>query len=316
MAEITYKKEDETGIQRIPVNPPRPIPTNTPEEFDKRSQTPNNPYGSAKAKNTSGPVGSPFAISSDWRISKNAEGVASHLAPNAQLPEGHTLVPNSNSPNINRAIINFRLNNQKNPAPAPATPATPAAGAAPTPAAPTPAAPTPTPAGAAPAVAAADKKKKADEKKKPWWSNLQGSALDLPTRLGVSDANGKKPAPAGGGWVGPSNYNALNRKFGDAQRSFTDIQKEAYPNGGGGKDNANEIALHQADLLKRGETESVTVIGPNGVATDKVFKRSPQFEEDQTMSTAKENRAMARSKKWSQSDSAQKQWRARYFRGK
>lgn len=302
-------ENSDTGIQRIPFDPPRPIPTNTPEEFAKRSQTPNTPYGSVEAKNPSGPVGSPFAISSDWRISRNAEGVASHLAPNAQLPEGHALVPNSNSSNINRAIINFRLNNQKNAA-------TPAVASAPTsdPAAPAVPAPAPTdPAAAAPAAAPA-----ANKDKPKWWANLRGSALDLPTRLGVRDANGQKPAPiAGNDFLNEGGYNALDRNFGDAQLSFTDIQAGAYPELANPKDDVgNESAFHRADLLRRGETENITVIGPNGVPMDKVIKRNPQFEEDQTMSTAKEKRAMARSQKWSQTESVQKSWRAKYFKRK
>jgi hypothetical protein len=237
-------------------------------------------------------------LSKDWRISKDKEGGYHHVAPNTQAEEGHTLVGGSNTTNASDAMWKFRgmrsaARNQAVADPAAEVAADPVsteprkewqpmgfAGVA----------------NSRPAPVVPD-----GEKAKPnWWANLKGTSLDAPARL-KGDGNS---------FVG-GNYNPLNRAVGDQQTSFTDMQKRAMPDSGAIK--GSEEGLHEADLLARGETEQMDVINAQGQVVPQVFSRAPQFEEDPTMSAAKERRLMARSRKWGQTETLQKQWRGRVF---
>lgn len=238
-------------------------------------------------------------FSKDWRISKDGEGGFHLVAPNSRAEEGHTFVEGSNTTNATDAMWKFRgMRNTARNAAAKANPPDPnaeseksepkkewspmgfdaVANSRPVPIIPE------------------------GEKAKPnWWANLKGTSLDAPARL---------RGAASSEWTG-ENYNALNRNAGDQQASFTDMQKRAMPDSGitGGA----EEDLHKADLLARGETEQTDVINAKGEIVPQLFRRAPQFEEDQTMSAAKERRLMARSRKWLQTESAQKSWRGRVF---
>ena len=238
-------------------------------------------------------------FSKDWRISQDSNKGFHLVAPNSRAEEGHTFVEGSNTTNATDAMWKFRgMRNTARNAAAKANPTDPAA---------EPEKPEPkkewTPIGFdAAANSRPPRVIPEGEKAKPdWWANLKGTSLDAPARL---------KGTASSEWTG-QNYNALNRNAGDQQTSFTDMQARALPDSGitGGA----EEDLHKADLLARGETEQTDVINAKGEIVPQLFRRAPQFEEDQTMSAAKERRLMARSRKWLQTESAQKSWRGRVF---
>lgn len=240
----------------------------------------------------------PFdAFSKDWRISQDSDKGFHLVAPNSRAEEGHTFVPNSSTTNATDAMWKFRgmRNAARNSAAAQTDSVAQKSDAEPK--------KEWNPMGfdavanSRPAPVIPD-----GEKAKPnWWANLKGTSLDAPARL---------KGEAGSSWTG-GNYNALNRKMGDQQASFTDMQARALPDSGaiGG----SEEDLHKADLLARGETEQTDVINAQGQIVPQLFRRAPQFEEDQTMSAAEERRLMARSRKWKSDASTQAQWRSRVF---
>lgn len=239
-----------------------------------------------------------YTFSKDWRISKDKEGGYHHVAPNTQAEEGHTIVENSNTTNASDAMWKFRgMRNAARNAAASTNPANPEV---------EPEKPERPKEWAPIGFAGVANSRPAPvvpegEKAKPnWWANLKGTSLDAPARL-KGDGNS---------FVG-GNYNPLNRAVGDQQTSFTDMQKRAMPDSGAIQ--RSEEGLHEADLLARGETEKTDVINAEGQVVPQVFSRAPQFEEDPTMSAAKERRLMARSRKWGQTETLQKQWRGRVF---
>jgi hypothetical protein len=231
--------------------------------------------------------------SRDWRISEDDQGGFHHVAPNSEVEKGHKIVPNSNTTNASDAMWKFRgmRNAAKAATPASAEPIVEPKNTEPS---------EPwTPwgfsgvANSRPAPPMPEGK----EAKPNWWASLRGTSLDAPARLKIDQAK-------------QDNYNALNRKVGDQQTSFTDMQKRALPDSGEIK--TQEVDIHQEDLLARGET--VAEVNANGVKTGKIIPRIPSFEENPTMSSAKEKMALRRSRKWKLDESTQKQWRARYFR--
>jgi hypothetical protein len=238
-------------------------------------------------------------FSKDWRISQDSNKGFHLVAPNSRVEEGHTFVEGSNTTNATDAMWKFRgMRNTARNAAVKADPSNPAV---------EPEKPeskkewTPMGFDAVANSRPAPVIPKGEKAKPNWWANLKGTSLDAPARL---------RGEVGGSWTGGS-YNALNRKMGDQQTSFTDMQARALPDSGA--TGGSEEDLHKADLLARGETEQTDVINAQGQIVPQLFRHAPQFEEDQTMSAAKERRLMARSRKWRSDASTQAQWRGRVF---